>query len=229
MDRLPLPIICFFLLTTLLAFIGFSKAVRHSRIVLGISALWICLQSIASLSGFYLDTRTLPPHFIIAIAPPIFVIAAVFATVHGRRFVDGMDLKWCVLIHTVRIFVELNLYWLFLYRQVPAEMTFEAGNLDVLVGLTAPLIWWAFRNGYAGKRGLLIWNCFALLGVLNAFGRAMLSAPFRFQQFAFSQPTVAILYFPFVLLAAFIVPAVIFCHLALFRKLSVPAIISNGT
>ena len=34
-----------------------------------------------------------------------------------------MDLKWSVLFHTIRIFVELNLYWLFLYKQVPALMT----------------------------------------------------------------------------------------------------------
>ncbi len=103
-----------------------------------------------------------------------------------------MELKWCVLFHTIRIFVELNLYWLFLYKQVPAQMTFEAGNLDILAGITAPVIWWAFSNGYVRRRGLLIWNCFAILGVLNAFSRALLSAPFRFQRFAFDQPTVAI-------------------------------------
>jgi hypothetical protein len=179
----------------------------------------MCLQSAVALSGFYLVTNAFPPRFLLAVAPPLLFIAGLFATAAGRRFLDGMDLKWCVLIHSIRIFVEINLFWLFIYKQVPALMTFEAGNLDILAGLTAPLIWWAFSRGHIGKRGLLVWNSLCLLGVLNAFGRAMLSAPFPFQKFAFGQPTIAILHFPFVLLPAFIVPAVLLCHLVVFRKL----------
>jgi hypothetical protein len=223
MSHLPLPIIGFFLLTTLLALFIFSKAVRGSKTAVIGSILWMCVQSAVALSGFYLVTNTLPPHFIAAVAPPLLFIVGLFSTAAGRRFLDGMDLKWCVLLHSIRIFVELNLYWLFLYKQVPAQMTFEAGNLDILAGLTAPIIWWAFSRGYIARRGLLIWNSICLLGVLNAFGRAMLSAPFRFQQFAFDQPTVAILSFPFILLPAFIVPAVFLCHVVVFRKLSGPA------
>jgi hypothetical protein len=222
MSHLPLPIIGFFLLTTLLALFVFSKAVHGSKTAVIGSILWMCVQSAIALSGFYLVTNTLPPHFIAAVAPPLLLIVGLFSTAAGRRFLDGMGLKWCVLIHSIRIFVELNLYWLFLYKQVPAQMTFEAGNLDILAGLTAPIIWWAFSRGHIARRGLLIWNSICLLGVLNAFGRAMLSAPFGFQQFAFDQPTVAILSFPFILLPAFIVPAVLLCHLVVFRKLSGP-------
>ncbi len=222
MDHLPLPIISVFLFTTLLALIGFSKAVRDSKIAVVISILWMCVQSIVAFSGFYLVTSTLPPRLVVAVVPPLFVIVGLFATARGRRFIDGMDLKWCVLLHSIRILVELNLYWLFLYKQLPAQMTFEGGNLDIIAGLSVPLIWWEFSRGHIGRRGLFIWNSICLLSVLNAFGRAMLSVPFRFQQFAFDQPTTAILYFPFILLATFIVPVVVFCHLALFRKLFDP-------
>jgi hypothetical protein len=224
MSHLPLPIICFFLLTALLALFLFAKAVRGSKTAVIGSLLWMCLQSAVALSGFYLISNTFPPHFFLVVAPPLLVIAAMFAIAGGRRFIDGMDLKWSVLIHSIRILVEINLFWLFLYKQVPALMTFESGNLDILVGLSAPLIWWAYSKGHIAKRGLLIWNSIALLGVLNAFARAMLSAPFPFQRFAFDQPTIAILTFPFVLLPAFIVPAVIFCHLVTFRKLNSPAL-----
>ncbi len=220
MSLLPLPIIVFFLLTALLVLLALGKAVRGSKAAITGSLVWICVQSALALSGFYQVTNAVPPHLLLAIAPPLLFIAGLFAITAGRRLVDGMDLKWCVLLHSVRILVELNLYWLFLYKQVPALMTFEGGNLDILVGLTAPLIWWAFSRGHIGRRGLLIWNSVCLLSVLNAFARAMLSAPFRFQRFAFDQPTVAILSFPFVLLPAFIVPVAILCHLATFRKLS---------
>ena len=222
MSPLPLPIIAFFLLTTLAALLLFARAVSRSSAALTLSIAWIATQSAIALSGFYLVTTTLPPHLALAIAPPILVIAALFATAPGRSFLNRMDLRWCVLIHTVRILVEATLYWLFLYKQVPALMTFEAGNLDILAGLTAPLIWWAYNKGHIGRRGLLLWNSLALLSVLNAFARAMLSAPFRFQHFAFDQPTIAIFTFPFILLPAFIVPAVLLCHLVIFRKLTKP-------
>jgi hypothetical protein len=224
MSHLPLPIICFFLLTALLALFLFAKAVRGSKTAIAVSFIWMCLQSAAAVSGFYLVSNIFPPHFFLVVAPPLILIAAMFAAAAGRRFIDGMDLKWCVLIHSIRILVEINLFWLFLYKQVPALMTFEAGNLDILVGLSAPLIWWTYSKGHIARRGLLIWNSVALLGVLNAFARAMLSAPFPFQRFAFDQPTIAILTFPFVLLPAFIVPAVIFCHLVTFRKLTSSAL-----
>jgi hypothetical protein len=220
MTPLPLPIIVLFLLTTLLTLLALVKAVKSSKSAIFGSILWMCLQSGVALTGFYLVTTALPPRFLAVFLPPLLFIAGLFLTGTGRRFVDGMDLKWCILLHSIRILVELNLYWLFLYKQVPALMTFEAGNLDILVGITAPLIWWAFSNGHIGRKGLLIWNSVCLLSVLNAFGRAMLSAPFPFQKLAFDQPTIAILTFPFVLLPAFIVPAAIFCHLVVFRKLS---------
>jgi hypothetical protein len=223
MSRLSLPIIVFFLLTTLLALSLFGKAVRGSKTAVVVSLLWMCVQSAVALSGFYLVTNASPPHFFLVVAPPLLVIAGLFLTVAGRRFLDRMDLKWCVLLHSIRILVEINLYWLFLYKQVPALMTFEAGNLDILVGISAPIIWWAYGGGHIGRRGLLIWNSICLLSVLNAFVRAMLSAPFPFQRFAYDQPTVAILSFPFILLPAFIVPAVLLCHLVVFGKLSDPA------
>jgi hypothetical protein len=165
-------------------------------------------------------TNTVPPRLLLALAPPMVLIAGLFLTAGGRKIVDGMVVKWCLLLHSIRIMVEITLYWLFLYKQVPALMTFEGGNLDIVAGVTAPLVWWAYSKGELRRQTLLIWNGLALLSMLNALARAMLSAPFRFQRFAFDQPTVAVLSFPFILLLAFLVPAVILCHLAVFRKLT---------
>jgi len=222
-SQLPLPLVAFFLLTALMALFLLAKAVHGSKAALILSFAWIALQSAVALSGFYLVTNVLPPRFLLVIAPPVLLLVGFLLIPGGRRVLGGMDLKWSVLFHTIRIFVELNLYWLFLDKQVPALMTFEAGNLDILVGLTAPLAWWAYSSGHIKRRGLLIWNCLALISVLNALVRAMLSAPFPFQKLALNQPTVAILYFPFVLLPAFIVPAAILCHLAIFKRLSEPS------
>jgi hypothetical protein len=219
MSQLPVVLILFFLLTAVVSVFLFYKAANGSKVAIGISVLWMALQSSLALSGFFLITKTIPPHLIFALAPPVVLIALLFVTPLGTDFIQKMDLKWLVLLHSIRILVEVNLFLLFMHKQVPALMTFEAGNLDILAGLSAPIIWWAYSSGRVGKRGLLIWNSICLLGVLNALCRALLSAPFPFQQFGFDQPTIAIFYFPYILLPAFIVPAVIFCHLAIFRKI----------
>src|SRR5450432_1245577 len=124
MSRMPLPIIVFFLLTALATLWAFAKAVRGSRTIVAGSIVWMCVQSIIALSGFYLITNTLPPHLTAAAAPPLILIAGLLLTGAGKCFLDRMDLQWCVLLHTVRILVELNLYWLFLFKQVPVQMTF---------------------------------------------------------------------------------------------------------
>jgi hypothetical protein len=216
--HVPLSLDLFFGSAVLLTLFFLLKATRSKLVGIG-SVVWLLVQSGVSVSGFYGTTATLPPRLVLALGPPLVLILSLLLVPAGRRWVDRMELKWTVLLHSVRILVEITLYWLFLYRQVPALMTFEAGNLDMLSGLTAPIIWWAYSRGIAGKKALLGWNVLCLFGLGNAVVRALLSAPFPFQQFAFTQPNVAILHFPFLLLPAFIVPAVLFCHVAIFRKL----------
>jgi hypothetical protein len=68
-------------------------------------------------------------------------------------------------------------------------------------------------------RLILIWNILCLGLLINILANALLSAPFPFQQFAFDQPNIAILYFPFNLLPTFVVPLVLLAHLAAIRQL----------
>jgi len=100
-------------------------------------------------------------------------------------------------------------------------MTFEGRNFDILAGLSTPFIaYFGFTKKTIGRKFLLAWNIICLLLLLNIVVNAILSAPFVFQQFAFDQPNIAILYFPFVWLPGFIVPVVLFSHLVLIRRLS---------
>jgi hypothetical protein len=120
----------------------------------------------------------------------------------------------------IRIPVELVLFWLFSYKTIPQLMTFEGRNFDILSGISALLVYYfGFIKKSLDKKFILAWNfiCLALLAniVINAF----LSAPFPFQKFAFDQPNIAILYFPFVWLPVLVVPLVLFSHLVAIRKL----------
>jgi len=99
-------------------------------------------------------------------------------------------------------------------------MTFEGRNFDILSGLTAPLIiWLAWKNDVPDRKILLAWNFICLALLINIVVNAVLSAPFPFQQFGFDQPNIAVLYFPFVWLPGFVVPAVLVSHLIAIRAL----------
>jgi len=222
MAHTPLLLSLFFLLTTLVALFFIAKATNNSRVVLFVCIGWLVLQSVVALSGFYAISTGFPPRFLLAIVPPVLAIIISLFTGGGRRFLNSIDLKWATLLHSVRMLVEINLYFLFIDKQASVLVTIEGGNVDFFAGLTAPIIWWAYSKGHVGRRGLLLWNFICLASVSNAVVRAMLSAPFPFQRFGFDQPTVAILYFPFVLLPAFIVPCVLLSHVAVIRKLIRP-------
>lgn len=99
-------------------------------------------------------------------------------------------------------------------------MTFEGRNFDILAGLSAPVVaWFGYHKQKLSKAALLGWNIICLGLLLNIVINAILSAPFPFQQFAFDQPDVAILHFPYTWLPGFIVPAVLLAHLVNIRLL----------
>ena len=123
-------------------------------------------------------------------------------------------------MHIVRVPVELILYWLFLNKVVPQLMTFEGRNFDIAAGLTAPLVYYfGFIKKSLSKKIIIAWNFICLALLLNIVVNAVLAAPTFFQQFAFDQPNIAILYFPFNLLPAVVVPLVLLSHLAAIRQL----------
>jgi hypothetical protein len=147
-------------------------------------------------------------------------VVFLFLLPRGRAFINGWNARWLTYLHLVRIPVEIVLFWLFLQKQVPQLMTFEGRNFDILSGLTAPAIaYLGCKQLKWGRRLLLAWNCICLALLINIVVHAVLSAPFAFQQFAFEQPNVAILYFPFIWLPGFIVPVVLLSHLVVIRKL----------
>jgi hypothetical protein len=220
MENLPLYISPVFIGITALSVYFFYRAARNSKTVLALLLLWLAIQAVAGLSGFYAVTDTVPPRLLGMIGLPIALIVGLFATARGRRFIDGLDINYLTLLHTVRVPVEIVLLWLFLHGAIPQLMTFEGRNFDILSGLSAPLIWYfGIQRNRLSNGLMLLWNFICLALLLNIITNGILAAPSPFQAFAFNQPNIAVLYFPFVWLPACIVPLVMFCHLAGIRQL----------
>jgi hypothetical protein len=220
MENLPTYVSIVFVATTILTVLLFYKAANISKATILILIFWLALQSILGLSGFYTVTDTIPPRFLLLGLPPLLFIIGLFITSSGRKYIDCLDLKTLTLLHTIRIPVELVLFWLFVNKTVPQLMTFEGRNFDILSGLTAPLIFYfGFIKKQLNKKVILIWNYICLALLVNIVANAILSAPFPFQKFAFDQPNIAVLFFPFVWLPCCVVPLVLLSHLAAIRKL----------
>jgi hypothetical protein len=215
-------------LATYLIFIGIIKGsnleiVRRKTTMISFGLIiWLALQAIVALKEVYKeDVNSFPPKImLLGILPAILIIILLFVTAKGRQFMDSLSLTRLTYLHIIRIPVEIVLLWLFLNKAVPQLMTFEGRNFDVLSGITAPFIaYFGVAKGKLSRGLILLWNFICLGLLLNIVINALLSAPSPFQKFAFDQPNIAILNFPFVWLPTFIVPIVLLSHLISIRRL----------
>lgn len=220
MENIPASINLFFLLTVVCAVWLIYSATGRSKIVLFVVAAWILIQSLLAASGFYRHPESHPARFILLVLPPVLCALVLVLTPFGKKFRENCALNGLVLFHLIRIPVEVILFLLFLQKKVPALMTFEHGNLDILSGISAVGIFFLLTTKKKLPTWIFLgWNflCLALLG--NIVIRAILSSPLPLQSLAFDQPNIAIFYFPFNLLPGFLVPAVLLCHLVTIRKI----------
>lgn len=241
MNILPVYIAAVFTGTTLLTLLFCYRLLaschtdiirRNSLPVIAVLIIWLTIQSILSLQHVYsANTNSFPPLIMLSgILPPLLGIVLLFILPGGRKFTDGLSLRTLTYLHIVRIPVEIVLFWLAQNKVIPTLMTFEGHNLDILAGITAPLVAYSgLRSDNYNRLLLLTWNLICLGLLLNIVIHALLSAPSPIQQLAFDQPNIAILYFPFSWLPTFIVPVVLLSHLISIRQLLLkkPFIINN--
>lgn len=230
-NNLPVYISLIFGLTTLTTLLLFIWTIKNSNseqtrkkttpIFIGLT-IWLTIQAVLSLENIYnFDTISFPPKIILTgIFPITLTIILLFLTSKGRQFIDSLPLKNFTYLNTVRIPVEIVLYWLFLNKAIPELMTFEGRNFDIGAGITAPVIaYFGLSKAKLNRQTILIWNFICLGLLVNIVVNALFSAPSPIQKFAFDQPNIAILNFPFSWLPTFIVPIVLFGHLTSIRQL----------
>jgi hypothetical protein len=230
-DNLPTYISLTFGLTTLVTLQLFIWTIRNSNseqtrkkatpIFIGLT-FWLIIQAVLTYKNIYKsDTNSFPPKImLIGILPTILTIFFLFATSKGRQFIDSLPLKNLTYLNIVRVPVEIVLFWLFLNKAIPGLMTFEGRNFDIFAGITAPIVaYFGLTKAKLNRKSILIWNIICLGLLVNIVVNALFSAPSPIQIFAFDQPNIAILNFPFSWLPTFIVPIVLFGHFVSIRQL----------
>lgn len=229
MEFVPPYVSIVFILTTFVA-IGFllrslkvaGLDLWPSKILLFVLPLWIFFQAVLAIGGFYQVSDAMPPRLLLFGVFPALVLIFLYFALFRRNLIERLPLKHLTLLHTIRIPVEICLYWLFVAGQIPQIMTFEGRNFDILSGILAPVIYLAAFHGSAHKRWLLAaYNLLGLFLLINIVSIAAMSLASPIQQFAFDQPNRAVLYFPYIWLPTIVVPIVLFSHLAALWKLAI--------
>ncbi len=229
MEKVSTILDVFFILTTILVVWQFYRASNKSKKFLLIVFIWMTLQFFLGRTNFYDNENAIPPRFILLIIPAFALTIFLFLTVGGRNFIDSLNLKQLTLLHTIRIPVEIALYYLFIAKVIPQIMTFEGRNFDIVAGLTAPFIFYfGFIKNKISDKLLIVWNVISLSLLVNIIIIAFLSAKTPLQQFAFDQPNIALGHFPFNWLPSVIVPLVLFSHLTSLRQLIMRHKKNNG-
>ena len=220
MSNIPIFISLLFIATTFLTVWMFYKASGKSKpLLIGILA-WMLIQAIISLMGFYQNSKSIPPRFLLLIGPGIIFSILLLITKWGKKFIDKLHLKTLTLMHSIRIPVEITLFFVYSAGLIPALMTFEGNNFDIFSGLTAPVIFYfVFIIKKLHRTALLLWNFLCIGLLINVLIIAVLSAQTPFQKLAFDQPNIGVTFFPFIWLPCVVVPIVLIAHLSAIRQL----------
>lgn len=199
---------------------GFRWLPRRAAtgLALGLAA-WLGWVALLAASGMLADTARRPPAVLYLAAPLGILLLIVAATRLGRAAALAFPLPLLIGAQAFRIGVELLLHTLWKDGLVPRMLTFEGANLDILVGLTAPLAAWAVTRGRPGMLAALGWNLAGLALLGNVVLRAVLTAPGPLNLIVTEVPNRLPGLFPYAWLPGFLAPLALVLHVLAIRAL----------
>jgi hypothetical protein len=180
---------------------------------------WLVLSALAAHAGVFADFSRLPPRIPLLLIPLLVLIVMLCRSAGVGRLLDEIPSGWLIHPQAFRIVMELILWQLFVAGAVPAIMTFEGRNADILVGLTAPLVAWLLASGRLSPAAVCWWNLVSILILVNVVVHAQLSAPTPYRVYVTEPPMTFVAYVPWIWLVTFLVPLAWTLHALSLRQL----------
>jgi hypothetical protein len=192
------------------------------RIVLVALPLWLIYVGLLSWTGILANSALRPPGMAF-VAAPVLAFMALFAvrSPHGAEVAARVPLALLTGAQVFRVAVELGLHRLSTEGLVPRLMTYEGGNVDIVIGLSAPIAAWLATRGPTGRSLVLGWNVLGLLALLNVIVRSALTAPGALHLINVEVPNLAVGTFPYSFIAGFFAPLAVLLHVLSLRRLLV--------
>lgn len=219
-----LSVIAFGMIIALLTYADNPKKLTTSYLVFGL--IWLAYLLVITKTGV-LANFSLPPRIPLLIVIPT-VIAGIIAT--GRKsfrsVLEKAPLHLPVFLTSFRILVELLIYGAYRDGVFPQRVTFEGLNYDILVGISACVVGVLLLKQKLSIRALLLWNVLALL-VLALTVYSFVSSYYFNDAFPVTDK-IKFVQFPYVLLAAILLPIAVFLHVVSLRQTFVATKESDG-
>lgn len=181
--------------------------------------VWTIFVSIQSTSGRMGNFAIFPLNMLPVLAIPMLAILAFTFSSVGKEILLHIPKENIIRLQAFRFFVELLLWALYLENQAPIQMTFEGRNLDVLSGISAPIIAFLVTRGKISKTGLVIWNLVCLVLLINIVTIAILSMPTPLRIFMNEPSNTIVTQFPVSWLPGLLVPLAYGLHFLSLRQL----------
>lgn len=184
---------------------------QHFYVIVGI---WIALISLLAISGFLNDFDRFPPRITITLIPPmILMLIFTIRSQSLKAILTAIPVQWLLYLQSFRVIVELMLWYQYELGVTPVQMTFEGRNLDIIAGITGPVVGYLYaRKGDGMKKLVIIWNFIGLGLLLNILVVALLSFPTKFRYFMNEPANYIITEFPFVWLPGILVAVAYSLH-----------------
>ena len=211
-----------YLAFVVVAVIGMSAAYLSRPMTFAVItglAIWLVYVGLFSSPGYMRDPSLRPPGILWVVGPVVlFVVFVVVRSNIGARVAAAIPL-WLILgFGSFRIGVELLTHRLWEDGLVPKLLTYEGGNVDMVFGLSAPIIAWIATKGRLGLRLAMGWNVLGLLSLANVTASAVLTGPIKL--ISAEVPTVAMGFFPYAFIPGFFVPLAVTLHVLAIRAIA---------
>jgi hypothetical protein len=202
--------------------LGLSRAAcaRRAAVTALLLLSWLGVMGGLAAQGFFDAFFTqFPPPLALALLPPWIAIIGCIAVPALRTSLTVTPLALLIGYQTFRVGVEYVLWLLYQQGHMPHAMTFEGQNIDLIVGITAPVVALLVVRPRPWTAWLaLVWNGAALLILLNTIRVAFQSVPGVFHDPTMQPPNTIISEVPFIWLPSFVVPMALLGHAVALAK-----------
>lgn len=202
-----------------LSILGAARRMGHGAVTAAALGLWLAATFVLARAGFFQHFESLPPRVMVAATVAIATGMVVTRSAARRGFVDDRTLAVIAALQVFRVPVEVALHGLQVRGAIPVQMTWSGRNVDVFVGLSAPLVAYAFHRARIGRRAFALWHVASFVALVNIVATAALSFPGPMRHFHVGVSAALVATAPFVWLPTLLVPFAAVSHLASLRAL----------
>jgi hypothetical protein len=193
----------------------------RTALVTGVGLLvWLLYTGLLGYVGVLRNSTLRPPGITFIVLPvALFIVLFLARSEAAGRIASAFPVQLIIGFQVYRVGVELFLDQLWRDGLIPRMLTFHGANLDILIGMTAPLVAWLSTERRRGINLALVWNVLGLLSLANVITRAALTAPGPFQLIHAEVPNRMMGTFPFTFIPGLLAPLAVALHVLAIRSL----------